>query len=141
MPMLATGSARIANTVQRGQARREHPVQAERRRRARRQQQRPDAQQRVDADLGHDREHGRDRRTCRAVALHQPEVQRPGARLHQEGHPQDGGPGFEQHAFGARQVAGAQGQVRHVQRAGHAIDQRDADQQQERSHQPCSSRP
>ncbi|KAG5724028.1 hypothetical protein E4T56_gene14144, partial [Termitomyces sp. T112] len=70
-----------------------------------------------------------------AVGRHQPEIQRPHAGLGQERHRENACPGVQQAAVGLRHQRDFQGQVGHVQRAGDAIDQRRADQEQRRGQQ------
>ena len=111
------------------------PRAAERRRRAFIAEQHAHANDRVHTDLGEDREHRGDRRTCGRIGRGQPEIERPASCLDQEGHAEERDTCVEQAAVGRGDRAPAQSELRHVERAGHAVDQRRADQEQERGDQ------
>ena len=111
------------------------PRTAERRRRAFIAEQHAHANDRVHTDLGEDRKHRGDRRTCGRIRGGQPEIERPASRLDQEGHAEKRDTCIEQAAVGRSDRAPAQSELRHVERAGHAVDQRRADQEQERGDQ------
>ena len=92
-------------------------------------------QQNIDPDLGHYGEHRRDRGGPGHIGRGQPEGQRPDPGLDQKGHRHDPRPGMKQSAFLLAQTSHHHRQMRHVQRAGRAVDQADPDQEQQRAGQ------
>ena len=95
-----------------------------------REHQRPQPQDGVDAPLGHQRK----QRTCRGggctVGGYQPEVQRPDGSLDQKGRSQHGGCRVQQPAVCIRHIGNGLCQVRHVQRAGNAVEHGHTNQEQ-----------
>jgi len=98
-------------------------------------QQRPAAQQDIEADLAEDGENRSDGGRCRRIGAEQPEAHWPHRRLHEEGHGKDRRTDFEQDPVLAGECGNARGKIGHVECSGDAVDQRDADQEEERGGQ------
>ncbi|MNK56387.1 hypothetical protein D3C87_754220 [compost metagenome] len=85
----------------------------------------------INAHLAHDRKQPADRGRRRAIGGRQPEIQRPHAGLDQERDAQNRRSGFQQHTLVGVEAFDTMGEVTHVQRAGHTIDEADADQEEQ----------
>ncbi len=96
------------------------------------QQQHRKSEDHIDADLAHDRKHRAHGRRGRCVGRRQPERKRPHAGFDEERDAKDGGAGLEQEPVVIGNERNSRGQVRYVERAGDAIDQADADEEQRR---------
>ncbi|MCY1228581.1 hypothetical protein D9M72_409050 [compost metagenome] len=86
----------------------------------------------INADLGQDREDGGDRRCRGRIGCRQPEAQRPHAGLHQEGDTEHARSDLNHLAVIRRERHQFHREIGHIERAGRAIDQADADQEERR---------
>ena len=135
------GAGEVARSQQAGRAERDGGQTADQQPRpaepcrspcARAEQQQAQPHDHIDPHLRQNREDRRGGRAGGRVGGRQPEAERPHGALHQERHAQDGRAGVEEAAVGVGDRRDTGDEVGHVERAGYAVDQGDADQEQQR---------
>ena len=92
-----------------------------------------DPQDRIGADLGHDHEERGRRTGRRRIGARQPPVQGHQRGLQGEDQEEEQRPGAQQRLVARRDLRHLPGEVGHVQRAGHGIDDADREQEQGRA--------